>query len=132
MRVLQFAFSEDDSPHAPHRHVPNAVVYPGTHDNDTARGWFEGLGGDERRRALEYLGGDGRDVAWDLIRAALESVAERAVVPVQDVFGLGSEARMNLPGEGSGNWTWRARAEDFTAERAARFRSLVRLTGRLP
>ena len=131
MRVLQFAFSEDDSPHAPHRHVANAVVYPGTHDNDTARGWFASLAAEEKRRALDYLGGDGSDIAWDLIRAAMESVAGSAIVPVQDVFGLGGEARMNLPGEGAGNWLWRARSEDFTAERAKRFRRLVELTGRL-
>jgi 4-alpha-glucanotransferase len=131
MRVLQFAFSEDDSPHAPHRHVPNAVVYPGTHDNDTARGWFASLGAEERRRTLDYLGGDGSEVSWGLIRAAMESVAERAIVPVQDVFDLGSEARMNLPGKSAGNWIWRARREDFTPDRARRFRRLAELTGRL-
>ena len=103
---------------------------PGTHDNDTARGWFASLGAEDKRRALDYLGGDGSEISWDLMRAALESVAERAIVPVQDVFGLGSEARMNLPGEGAGNWTWKARSEDFTAERAKRFRRLVELTGR--
>jgi 4-alpha-glucanotransferase len=130
MRVLQFAFSEDDSPHAPHRHVENAVAYTGTHDNDTGRGWFAALSAPDRRRALEYLGGDGREIEWDLIRAALESVAARAIVPLQDVFGLGSEARMNTPGRGGGNWRWRARREDFTEERAERFRRLVELTGR--
>ena len=130
MRVLQFAFSEDDSPHAPHRHVENSVAYTGTHDNDTARGWFAALSAPDRRRALEYLGGDGREIEWDLIRAALESVARRAVVPVQDVFGLGSEGRLNTPGEGAGNWIWRAKREDFTEERAGRFRRLVDLTGR--
>jgi 4-alpha-glucanotransferase len=130
MRVLQFAFSEDDSPHAPHRHVENAVAYTGTHDNDTARGWFAALSAEDRRRALDYLGGDGRDIEWDLIRAALESVAARAIVPLQDVFGLGSEARMNTPGQGAGNWRWKARREDFTPERADRFRRLVELTGR--
>ncbi len=131
MKVLEFAFSEDDSPHAPHRHVPNAVVYTGTHDNDTGRGWFDALSPEERRRALDYLGGDGRQVEWDLIRAALASVADRAVIPLQDVFSLGSEARMNTPGHTAGNWLWRAKAEDFTAERAERLRRLVELTGRL-
>jgi len=130
MRVLQFAFSEEDSPHAPHRHVENAVVYTGTHDNDTARGWFAALPPEDRRRALDYLGGDGVEIEWDLIRAALESVSRRAVVPVQDVFGLGSEGRMNTPGQGAGNWLWRARRDDFTPARAARFRKLVELTGR--
>jgi 4-alpha-glucanotransferase len=131
MKVLQFAFSEEDSPHAPHRHVENAVVYTGTHDNDTARGWFAALPPEDRRRVLEYLGGDGGEIEWDLIRAALASVADRAIVPLQDVFSLGSEARMNMPGMSANNWRWRAKSEDFTAERAGRFRRLVELTGRL-
>ncbi|HEY3124539.1 MAG TPA: 4-alpha-glucanotransferase, partial [Thermoanaerobaculia bacterium] len=98
MRVLQFGFSEDDSEHLPHRHVADSVVYTGTHDNDTTRGWFAALGGRERRRVLEYVGGDGSDIAGDFIRAAYTSVAGLAVVPLQDVLGLGSEARMNTPG----------------------------------
>ena len=130
MKVLQFGFSEDDSEHLPHRHVPNAVVYTGTHDNDTARGWFAAVSEEERRRALDYLGGDGRAIEWDMIRAACESVANTAVVPLQDVFGLGSEARMNTPAVAGGNWTWRAAASDFTAERAKRLRRLAALTGR--
>ncbi|HTO86699.1 MAG TPA: 4-alpha-glucanotransferase [Thermoanaerobaculia bacterium] len=130
MKVLQFAFSEDDSPHAPHRHVPNEVVYTGTHDNDTARGWFEGLAAEERQRALDYLGTDGSRIAWDLIRAAYESVADRAIVPLQDVLGLGSEARMNVPALAAGNWLWRARREELTAERAESLRRLAELTGR--
>jgi len=130
MKVLQFAFYGEDGPYLPHRHVPNAVVYTGTHDNDTARGWWEGLTGEERGRVRDYLGSDGAAIEWDLIRAAYASVAERAIVPVQDVFGLGSEARMNTPGEGVGSWSWRAREEDFTPERAARLRHLAALTGR--
>ena len=129
MRVLQFAFSEEDSPHAPHRHVSNAVVYTGTHDNDTARGWFSGLTASERRRLEDYVGRC-EQIEWDLIRAAYTSVADRAVVPLQDVFGLGSEARMNTPATASGNWTWRARSEDFTPERAERLKRLAELTGR--
>jgi len=131
MRVLQFAFSEEDSPHAPHRHVSNAVVYTGTHDNDTARGWFSRLSASERRRLEDYLGRC-EEIEWDLIRAAYASVADRAVVPLQDVFGLGSEARMNTPAKPSGNWTWRARSEDFTPERAERLKRLAELTGRKP
>ncbi len=130
MKVLQFAFSEDDSPHLPHRHVPRSVVYTGTHDNDTARGWFEKLGEEGKRRVLDYLGSDARTISWDLIRAAYASVAERAVVPLQDIFDLGSEARMNTPAFGSGNWKWRALPEDFSPERAARLRRLAELTGR--
>ncbi|MEO8347759.1 MAG: 4-alpha-glucanotransferase, partial [Acidobacteriota bacterium] len=129
MKVLQFAFYGEDT-YLPHRHVPNAVVYTGTHDNDTSRGWWEGLTGEERGRVRDYLGSDGTEIEWDLIRAAYASVAERAIVPLQDVFGLGSEARMNTPGEGVGSWSWRAREEDFTPERAARLRRLAALTGR--
>ncbi len=130
MVILQFGFSGDDSEHLPHRHVPNAVVYTGTHDNDTARGWFASLSEEESRRALDYLGGDGSEIAWDLIRAAYESVATTAVVPLQDVLGLGSEARMNTPAVAAGNWSWRASASGFTAARAARLRRLAGLTGR--
>ena len=130
MKVLQFAFSEDDSPYLPHNHVANAVVYTGTHDNDTARGWFETAPAGDRRRALDYLGASGERIEWDLIRAACASVADRAIVPVQDVFGLGSEARMNTPGVAANNWTWRAEEADFTDERAAHLRRLVELTGR--
>ena len=130
MKVLQFAFYEPDSPYLPHRHVPNAVVYTGTHDNDTTRGWWATLDPDARRRASAYLGTDGREIEWDLIRAAYASVAERAIVPLQDVFGLGSEARMNTPSEPEGNWSWRARDEDFGNDRNARLANLAELAGR--
>ncbi|MGH9316786.1 MAG: 4-alpha-glucanotransferase [Thermoanaerobaculia bacterium] len=130
MKVLQFAFSEDDSVYLPHRHVRNCVVYTGTHDNDTARGWFAGLRKAEKERVLGYLGGSGDAIEWDLIRAAYGSVADSAIVPLQDVFGLGSKARMNTPGRAQGNWSWRARPEQFTERRAARLRRLVEITGR--
>jgi 4-alpha-glucanotransferase len=130
MKVLQFGFSEDDSEHLPHRHLARSVVYTGTHDNDTARGWFAALAQEERGRVLEYLGGDGSAIEWDLIRAAYESVADTAIVPLQDIFGLGNEARMNTPGVASGNWTWRADAAGFTRQRAERLRRLAKLTGR--
>jgi len=132
MKVLQFAFYEADSPYLPHRHVPNGVVYTGTHDNDTTRGWWGTLDADARRRVHDYLGSSGEAIEWDLIRSAYASVADRAVVPLQDVFGLGSEARMNTPAEAKGNWSWRAREEDFLNDRNARLRSLAELTGRLP
>ncbi len=130
MKVLQFGFSEDDSEHLPHQYAHNCVAYTGTHDNDTSRGWFADLSQEETRRALDYLGGDGSRIEWDMVRAAYESVADRAIVPLQDVFGLGSEARMNTPGQAEGNWTWRARAADFTPDRAARLHRLATLTGR--
>jgi 4-alpha-glucanotransferase len=131
MKVLQFAFSENDSPNLPHRHPENALVYTGTHDNDTTRGWAAGLSPEERARFVAYAGGDGRDPAADLIRLAYSSVARRAIVPLQDVFGLGSEARMNTPGRGAGNWRWRARGEGFTDARADALRRLAALTGRI-
>jgi 4-alpha-glucanotransferase len=132
MKVLQFAFSEADSDHLPHRVAPNSVVYTGTHDNDTSRGWFAQASTEERRRALDYLGGDGSAIEWDLIRAAYTSAARLAVVPVQDVLGLGSEARMNIPGRARGNWRWRVPADAFTPQLAERLRQLAEVSGRLP
>jgi 4-alpha-glucanotransferase len=130
MKILQFAFYEADSPYLPHRHVPNAVVYTGTHDNDTTRGWWATLDPKARWRVSSYLGSDGTEIEWDLIRAAYGSVADRAIVPLQDVFGLGSEARMNTPAEAEGNWSWRARPEDFRNDRNGRLRELAELAGR--
>jgi 4-alpha-glucanotransferase len=130
MKVLQFGFSEDDSEHLPHRHAANSVVYTGTHDNDTTRGWFATLGDEERSRVLDYVGGDESDIARDFIREAYTSVAGLAVVPLQDVFGLGSEARMNTPGVARGNWKWRADPGGFTSERARGLQRIARLTGR--
>ncbi len=130
MKVLQFAFFEPDSEYLPHRYTRNCVVYTGTHDNDTARGWYAGLNPEERQRVEDYLGCDGREIEWALIRAAYASVADRAIVPMQDVLGLGSEARMNTPAEPAGNWGWRAAEEAFTAETAGRLLRLTGLTGR--
>jgi 4-alpha-glucanotransferase len=119
MRVLQFGFSENprEAIHAPHNFERGSVAYTGTHDNDTTVGWFRGgpAGSTrtaeeatrEREGVLRYVGTDGREIHWDLIRVLLMSVAERAIVPMQDVLGLGSEARMNTPGRDSGNWEWR-------------------------
>ncbi|MEO6324666.1 MAG: 4-alpha-glucanotransferase [Thermoanaerobaculia bacterium] len=130
MSVLQFAFGELDSLYLPHNLVPGTVVYTGTHDNDTTRGWFSHVNAEDRRRVLGYLGTDGETIEWDLIRAAYTSAAERAIVPVQDVFGLGSAGRMNTPGTAEGNWSWRAAKDRFDAERAGGLRWLAELTGR--
>jgi 4-alpha-glucanotransferase len=132
MKVLQFAFHEPDSDYLPHRHVADCVVYTGTHDNDTARGWWEGLDDAARQRARDYLGTNGGDIPWDLIRAAMGSVADRAVVPVQDLLGLDSTARMNQPSTAVGNWRWRLRDDALDAALAGRVRRLLELTGRLP
>jgi 4-alpha-glucanotransferase len=131
MRVLEFAFGELDSLHLPHHHVPNSLVYTGTHDNDTARGWWSGLGPEERVRARDYLGPFvDVEVEWALLRAAYESVAQWAVVPMQDVLGLGSEARMNTPSLSDGNWTWRMRPDALRPDLAKRLRSMAQLAGR--
>jgi 4-alpha-glucanotransferase len=130
MKVLQFGFGEIDSDHLPHRWDRDTVAYTGTHDNDTTRGWFEKAAAPERRRALSYLGATPESVHWGMTRAIYTSVAELAVAPLQDVFGLGGEARMNFPGTAAGNWGWRARRESFTPELAARLRELAELSGR--
>ncbi len=108
IKVLQFAFGGDSqNPYLPHNYTRHCVVYPGTHDNQTTIGWFETLDEVSRRKVQQYLGRDGADVAWDFIRLALESVANVAIVTLQDVMRLGDEARMNTPGVGEGNWSWR-------------------------
>jgi 4-alpha-glucanotransferase len=130
MRILQFGFGQNDSPHLPHRYEPHTVVYTGTHDNDTARGWYETASSEEREAAAAYLGCASDSVASCLIRAAYTSVAEMAIVPAQDILDLGSEARMNRPGATEGNWTWRVRPGALTHDHAARLRRLAELTGR--
>jgi 4-alpha-glucanotransferase len=131
MKVLQFGFGEVDSANAPHRHSPQSIVYTGTHDNDTTAGWFAQVGEEERQRLEEYLG-RGEPMHLRLLRAAYGSVAAAAIVPIQDLLGLGSEARMNTPGNPSANWTWRARKEDFSPELAAALRKLAEATARVP
>jgi len=130
MRVLQFGFDPADGDHAPHRLTRDIVVYTGTHDNDTTRGWFASLDAAGKARVLDYLGGTADEVSWSMIRAAYTSAADLAVAPLQDVLALGSEARMNVPGIGTGNWSWRAPSDAFTPERAHRLRRLAEDTER--
>jgi len=148
MRVLQFGFAVDPEAekHLPHRHVNHCLVYTGTHDNDTSVGWITSEHvettltieeiEEERAFALRYLGTDGREFGWDLIRLAFSSVADIAVVPMQDVLGLDSRGRMNIPGKGEGNWRWRLLPGQFTAldqNRLADFTALFgRWNGELP
>jgi 4-alpha-glucanotransferase len=139
MRVLQFAFGSTDeepvNPHLPHNHVQNAVVYTGTHDNDTTAGWYAAATPRERRYVRAYARSTRTDpaaVVWDLVRLAQASVAQTAVVPLQDLLGLGSVARMNMPGQPSGNWRWRMGSEVLTEDLAARVARLTRLYGRFP
>jgi len=131
MKVLQFAFYGADGEYLPHRYKRDCVVYTGTHDNDTARGWYEGLTPEERQRVGDYLGSDGREIEWGLIRAAWTSVADRAIVPIQDVLGLGREARMNDPSRPEGNWHWRLAPDALRPDLAERLRRLTELSGRV-
>lgn len=131
MKILQFGFSHIDSPHLPHRYEPETVVYTGTHDNDTARGWYETAPAEERALAREYLGCDSGEFAEALMRAAYTSVAETAIVPVQDILSLSSDARMNRPGAKSDNWSWRMEPQSLTAADATRMRRLAEITGRV-
>lgn len=137
MRVLQFAFGDDskDNPHKPYNFIKNCVAYTGTHDNDTSAGWFS-PGGDprlerDRAAALRYMGSDGTDPVWDFIRLTLSSVADIAILPMQDVLVLGSEARMNLPATTGNNWRWRMTEDQLKPDAAARLRELNRIYGRL-
>lgn len=133
MRVLQFAFGGDArNPYLPHNYAADTVVYTGTHDNDTTAGWWAAAGEAERDHARRYLARDGSDIAHDLIRLAYGSVAELAIVPVQDVLGLGSEARINLPGRPEANWAWRLRPDALRDDHADWLAGLAELYGRAP
>jgi 4-alpha-glucanotransferase len=125
MRVLQFAFGGDETnEHLPQNYTRDTVVYTGTHDNDTSRGWFENLSEDERQLCLRKLGSDGTEINWDMIRAALSSVADTAIIPVQDLLGLGSEARMNVPASETGNWQWRMKPDALKPEHDHRLKEM--------
>jgi 4-alpha-glucanotransferase len=131
MAVLQFAFDSDArNLHLPHWHVPNQVVYTGTHDNDTTVGWYLGLDDDRRRFADCYLEGSGEGIHRVLIRQALASVARTAIFPMQDVLGLPGEARMNQPGRAGGNWAWRLEEKQLDDGLADALRDLTHLYGR--
>ena len=131
MRILQFAFDGDGRhPFLPHNYVRNCVVYTGTHDNDTALGWYATAPERERDFARRYLGADGPGIAWDMIRAVHASVAERVVVPLQDLLELGTEARMNLPGRPDGNWGWRLLDGQLGDALRDRLRGLTETFGR--
>ena len=132
MRVLQFGFGAEPSGHTPHRIEKRAVVYTGTHDNDTTVGWYRSLGLEERERFHLYTGSSPREVHWTLIRVAYATAAELALVPIQDVLGSSSNARMNTPGVGEGNWAFRLKEGDLQPESADRLRRLAEVFERLP
>lgn len=135
MRILQMAFGNDPkaSEYRPHNHIHRSVVYTATHDHNTTVGWFQADPGTqstqsreeiarERSYLLDYLGSNGEEIHWDLIRLALGSVARAAIIPLQDVLGLGTEARMNRPGSFEGNWEWRFTFEQLAPDILARLR----------
>lgn len=133
MKILQFAFDgSPDNPYLPERHEELGVVYTGTHDNDTTRGWFESLSPDTQARVLERLGQPGAAMPWALIRAALQSPARLAVIPMQDALGLDGSHRMNTPGTSQGNWRWRFHWDDVAPERAGELRRMNAEAGRIP
>ena len=136
MKVLLFAFGDDlpTNEYAPHNHIRNCLVYSGTHDNNTVRGWFdkEAKPGD-KARLEEYLGKklDSIGIAWEFVRIGMTSVADTAIFPMQDVLGLGEEARMNLPATVEGNWQWRVTSDRITPELAEKLRRITAITGRV-
>ena len=140
MRVLQMAFGNDPKApeYRPHNHIRNSVVYTGTHDNDTTVGWFTSEPGaqttqtkeevsKERKYALKYTCTDGSKIHWDFIRLAMGSVAHMAIFPLQDVLGLGTEARMNFPSTSKGNWAWRFTKDMLTSALKQRLRDLTKI-----
>jgi 4-alpha-glucanotransferase len=143
MRIFQFAFRDRTNIDLPHNYIQHTVAYTGTHDNDTAVGWFNSRPGEgstrsaeqieaEKRFCMEYLNTGGREIHWDFIRAVLASVADTAIIPLQDILGLGSMARMNLPASQQGNWQWRYKPKALTERLSERLRHLTELYVRSP
>jgi len=135
MRVLQFAFDGHwDNPYLPHNYIANTVVYSGTHDNPTTRGWYEDLPEAERQHVWNYLkrpAGNSSEIAGELIRLAWSSAAALAIAPLQDVLNLGPEARMNVPGRAEGNWSWRTSEDTLSAPAFHALRELTNSSQRL-
>ncbi len=136
MKILQFAFdsgeagASGDNPFLPHNYAENCVVYTGSHDNDTMRGWFEAATETDQNYALAYVDGHLEDLSWGFVRAALASTARYAVIPVQDLLDLPTWARMNTPSTLGGNWAWRLQADELDRPLAERLASMTKLYGR--
>ncbi len=133
MKVLQFAFDGDtNNAHLPHNHTADMVAYTGTHDNDTTLSWYQVADGDEQHRVRSYLQcSDGDDLPWPMIRSALMSVANTSILPMQDILGLGTGHRMNLPGTITGNWIWRFDWSQLDDDRTRQLRQLTETYSRL-
>ena len=131
MRVLQFGFDgKGENPHLPHMHDHDTVVYTGTHDNDTTVGWYRSLGNETRDQVNYFFRCSGNDMPDAMVRAALGSVGIVAVLPVQDLIGLGSEARLNTPGTVIGNWSWKLPPGALTPTLARHYARLNAVFGR--
>jgi 4-alpha-glucanotransferase len=131
MKILQFAFGADSAnAFLPHNCEENAIVYTGTHDNNTTQGFYQSAPEEVRDHMRRYLARDGHDVAWDLMRAACSTRSHTVIFPMQDVLSLDGDARMNLPGTASGNWGWRVREDAFHPDVSSRLRGLLELYGR--
>ena len=135
MKVLLFAFGDDlpTNPYAPHNYIKNCVVYTGTHDNNTARGWFEKEAKpEEKTRLAIYLGREiaAKEVHWELVRLAMMSVANTAIIPIQDILGLGEPSRMNRPAKKDGNWKWRLLPDQLTPSLTRRLLEMTQIYGR--
>ncbi|GAC1490621.1 MAG: hypothetical protein NVS2B14_02780 [Chamaesiphon sp.] len=134
MKILQFAFgSGSDNVYLPFNYQGNCVVYTGTHDNDTTVGWFNQLSSEEKDALMSYMGCvSSEGIHWDLIRLAFSSVANQAIIPLQDVLGLGTEARINFPSKSEGNWEWRYQSDALTHEICDRLKAFTTTFGRAP
>ena len=134
MKVLLFAFGDDaKNPYLPHNHVKNCVLYTGTHDNNTVRGWFDNEASPEiKERLFRYLGREvpAEEINWELIRIVMMSVANMAILPMQDVLGLGEKDRMNLPSTPKGNWEWRLLPDQITPSLSERLGEMTKMYGR--
>jgi 4-alpha-glucanotransferase len=133
MRVIQFGFGDRGAHiYLPHKYVENTVVYTGTHDNDTSAGWCKNCTPEEREAARAYFGDAPDGMHWAMIRAAETSVARYCIIPLQDLLGLGSEERMNVPSHPEGNWTWRFRPGALTAKLAEKLAAITDVSDRAP
>ena len=135
MKVMHFAFTDNSgkNTYLPHNHIENCIVYTGTHDNNTTMGWFENDISQKQRNAFfAYLGHKvtNRNVPWEMIRIAMGSVAKTAIIPMQDLLNLGSEARMNHPAKIIGNWKWRLKQSQINNKLAEQLAKITHLYGR--
>jgi len=134
MKILLFAFGDDaKNPYLPHNHVKNCVLYTGTHDNNTVRGWFDNEASPAiKKRLLRYLGREvpAEEINWELIRLVMMSVANMAIFPMQDVLGLGEKDRMNRPSTPKGNWEWQLLPNQITPSLSERLREMTQMYGR--